>query len=150
MITVDDKVGFLRVLFWDAEDAGLSLFQVVKAIMREQHAGGSTQGGYVTASSGNGRSTQFAMPDFYKTLTRDDARHLMNQLMTGIQNASQCLGIQFPPEDGDVSNNQAVFLSILKSDWARKVTSSYNDWTNLRLSPLDRDCALLPGGVVSW
>jgi hypothetical protein len=139
-------------LFWDAQDKQVSFFSVLKGVIREQ-VHDSNKGSYVMATSGNGRSAQFYMPDWFKTMTRDDVRRIFSEMMdlyvqswrwnccngtTVTYNGAQ---VQFPanpfPVDpaqinGLIAQNvfdQFLFDCMLDDKSMQRITESFGDWT---------------------
>jgi hypothetical protein len=145
VITAADRRTYLRTLAWDAQDQQVSLFSVLKAAMRGQFSL-EERGKFVMATSGNGRSSQFFMPDFFKTLTTDDVRTLFDCLMNVYLQTYQGLGLVFPVNPAVADNDQAIFDRMMQSKWMQTVTSSYPDWSNYLLRQVD-GCE---EGAVSW
>lgn len=130
MLTADDKVGFLQNMAWDAQDKGQSIFVVLKSHYRAAFTR-DWNGKQVVASSGNGRSVSYTIPDFYKTLTQDDVRRLWVQLLACYNAALATLGIP-QPADTDFSKDATILSTMLASDSMQFIETVQVDHTLLR------------------
>ena len=123
----------------------MSLFSIIRAAIINQYSNGET-GLTVISTSGNGRSVSFLMPDFRKTFTQDDARHLWVQMLKTYNTAVEKLihegTIAAVPAIGDSSQDQTIVNKMLCSNWCATITEHYNDLTLLRLLPTDNDADL--------
>ena len=161
MILASDRKGYLISLWQKAQNGNVSLYSVLQLAISNLFQD-ANEGSYVVATSGNGRSTQIFMPDWIKTMTRDDVRHLHVDLFN-LYRASYRWQVDnnvtvtvngtpftftWPIDSTQTAGDQTIFDCMIEDRTMQRITESYNDWTNFYLAQLNfRGC---PEGVTAW
>lgn len=141
MVTAAQRKAWLLTLFWKAQDSATPLFDIIKSEIIRSVDGDAN--GPIVATTGNGRSTQFTIPDQYRFETPADRQNTFILLHDLFKQSSLERGFAFPPSNA--TNDSAIFQRMIESKWFEKITSSFPDWTNFRLQPLN-----FREGVLSW
>lgn len=129
VLTVADKKGFLGFIARKADAADGTLYSVLIAFHDTAYERISN-GKQVVATSGNGRSVSYMIPDFFKTLTQDEVRWLMVELLDTYWAALTTLGLSMPPSDN--SQDSSILSAMFATDNMQRIETVQVDHTSMR------------------
>jgi len=135
MVTAADRGAFLQDLFWKSQEQEVSLFSLLKAALQANiaQASGTASGNrQLITVAGQGRTSSFAIPDFYKFMTSDEYRQMFYSFIQIYQSALTTLALAMPAED-DASHDQAIFNAMTDDLRLTTVTTTHTDHTLGRL-----------------
>jgi len=131
MVTAADRGAFLQDLFWKSQEQEVSLFSLLKAALQTaiaQASGTASGNRQLITVAGQGRTSSFAIPDFYKFMTSDEYRQMFYLFVQIYQSALTTLSLT-QPADYDASHDQAVFNAMIADDRMQKCDSYHIDHT---------------------
>ena len=131
MVTAADRGAFLQDLFWKSQAQEVSLFSLLKAALQTaiaQSSGTASGNRQLITVAGQGRTSSFAIPDFYKFMTSDEYRQMFYGFVQIYQSALTTLNLVLVAED-DASHDRAIFNAMIADDRLQRVDSTHNDYT---------------------
>ena len=128
-VATEYKHLFLQGLMWDAEDQSLSLFAVLKSCARGKLRN-TKDGRFIVGTAGNGRSTQFALPENSR-INPESIASLCAELLRRYEEAVAYLEIDTPDIE-DKSHDDDIFAAM-KSGIGEPVLESSADFSGMNL-----------------
>jgi hypothetical protein len=115
----------LRRLLLRANDQSASLLSQIEASILAQDPGTGRQ---IIGTSGNGRSTSFAIPNRNQAITFEDFSEMLELFAEVHETALDLLSLDEPDAD-DSTNNAAIFAKMMDDDRMQRVDSVHIDHT---------------------
>ncbi len=131
MVTAADRGAFLQDLFWKSQEQEVSFFSLLKAALQahiSQASGTASGNRQLITVAGNGRTSAFAIPDFYKFMTSDEYRQMFYSFIQMYRDAITTLAIATPVED-DASKDTVIFNAMIADDRMKPITEYHTDHT---------------------
>jgi hypothetical protein len=127
-VSTEYKRLFLRGLKWSAEEEGISLYAALKAAARGRLSQ-TANGKVILATTGNGQSVTFSIPNEHSAFTPQAAAELCEELLTRFEAAVTATGTS-AAASLDGSNDAALLTEMLAL--LEPITEVHSDFSELR------------------
>jgi hypothetical protein len=127
MVTAAYRRMELRRLYLRANAQAASLLSLIEAAILSQDPGTGRQ---IIGTSGNGRSTSFAIPNRNNGVTFEDTSEMLELFAEVHETALDILSLD-EPESDDSTSNATIFAKMLEDDRMQKADRVRDDFTLL-------------------